>query len=40
MPCDGFKCYVCDLTFKDESTSNIHNDISSHSISKVRMVSE
>ena len=39
MPCDGFKCYVCDLTFKDETISEIHNDISKHSISKIKIIS-
>jgi len=38
MPCDGFKCYVCDLTFKEESISEIHNDISKHSISKIKLI--
>ena len=30
-----WKCYRCNLSFKDESVAEIHKQISSHSVSKV-----
>ena len=30
-----WKCYRCNLSFKDEGVAEIHKQISSHSVSKV-----
>ena len=32
----GWKCYRCDLTFKDISLAEMHKQISDHSITKVK----
>ena len=33
----GWKCYRCNLSFKDEDVANIHKQISNHSVSKERI---
>ena len=33
----AWKCYRCNLSFKDENVANIHKQISNHSVSKVRI---
>ena len=33
-----WKCYRCDLAFKDEAHAKMHAEISGHSPTKVRMV--
>jgi len=33
---EAWKCFRCNLTFKDESIAHMHNDISNHSVSKIK----
>ena len=34
----SWKCYRCDLTFKDETHAEMHKEISSHSVSKIKVI--
>jgi hypothetical protein len=36
----AWKCYRCDLTFKEKSAAIIHEDLSKHTIEKIGLVSE
>jgi len=38
MTIKAWKCYRCDLTFKDESHVIIHKDISNHDARKIEMI--
>jgi len=33
-----WKCYRCNLTFKDEDLARIHKKISSHSVTKIKAI--
>lgn len=33
-----WKCYRCDLTFRDESHARMHTEIAGHSVSKTRPI--
>jgi hypothetical protein len=33
-----WKCFRCNLTFKDENIANMHKKISKHSITKVKPI--
>ncbi|WP_256359031.1 hypothetical protein [Candidatus Nitrosopumilus salaria] len=33
-----WKCYRCNLTFKDEDVAKMHKKISSHSITKIKAI--
>jgi hypothetical protein len=35
----AWKCYRCDLTFKEKSTAVIHEDLSKHSVEKIGLIS-
>ena len=32
----AWKCFRCNLSFKDEEVANLHKQISDHSVSKVK----
>ncbi|HSB50748.1 MAG TPA: hypothetical protein VLC72_05420 [Nitrosopumilaceae archaeon] len=32
----AWKCFRCNLTFKDENLAKMHREISKHSVSKVK----
>jgi len=34
----AWKCYRCDLTFKEESHVFIHKDISKHSVQPIELI--
>ena len=34
----AWKCYRCNLTFREESHAIIHNDISSHSTRQIELI--
>jgi len=34
----NWKCFRCNLTFKDENIADIHKEISNHSITKVKPI--
>lgn len=34
----AWKCFRCNLTFKDETHAKMHNEISRHSLSKVKIL--
>ncbi|MEX2192185.1 MAG: hypothetical protein WD717_02220 [Nitrosarchaeum sp.] len=34
----SWKCFRCNLTFKDENIADIHKEISKHSITKVKPI--
>ncbi|WP_256438669.1 hypothetical protein [Nitrosopumilus sp. K4] len=34
----SWKCFRCDLSFKDEDIAEMHKNISKHSISKVKAI--
>ena len=34
----AWKCFRCNLTFKNEDLANVHKKISSHSVSKVKAI--
>lgn len=33
-----WKCYRCELTFKDETHAQMHKEISKHSVSKIKAI--
>ncbi len=33
-----WKCYRCELTFKDEAHAEMHKEISKHSVSKIKAI--
>ena len=33
-----WKCYRCDLIFKDEMHAHMHKEISKHSVSKIKAI--
>ena len=34
----GWKCFRCDLTFKEEEHAKLHEEISKHSVSSVKVI--
>jgi hypothetical protein len=34
----SWKCFRCNLTFKDENIADIHKEISNHSITKIKPI--
>ena len=36
MTTESWKCFRCNLAFKDESVADMHKEISMHSITKVK----
>ncbi len=36
MTTDSWKCFRCNLSFKEESVADMHKEISMHSITKVK----
>ncbi|MEE8181104.1 MAG: hypothetical protein V3T67_04610 [Nitrosopumilaceae archaeon] len=36
----AWKCYRCDLTFKEQSNAIIHKDISKHPLRQIELISE
>jgi len=36
----AWKCYRCDLTFKDKSHVRLHKDISNHSARQISLISK
>ena len=34
----AWKCFRCDLSFKDEKVANLHKQISKHSIRKIKVI--
>ena len=34
----AWKCYICDLTFKEESHAFVHTDISNHSTRQIELI--
>ncbi|MGI0070204.1 MAG: hypothetical protein ACREA3_09575 [Nitrosotalea sp.] len=37
MTTTAWKCYMCNLTFKEKSHASIHNEVSRHSAIEVKM---
>ena len=35
---ESWKCFRCNLSFKDKEVANLHKQISNHSVSKVKTV--
>ncbi len=35
---EAWKCFRCNLTFRDENHAKMHNEISKHSVSKVKVL--
>ncbi len=38
MTDEAWKCFRCNLSFKDETHASLHREISKHSISKVKAI--
>lgn len=38
MSVESWKCFRCNLSFKDEEVASLHKQISNHSVSKVKTV--
>ena len=36
MTTESWKCYRCNLNFKDEDVADMHKEISTHSVTKVK----
>ena len=36
----AWKCYRCDLTFKDHSLVIVHKDISKHPVEQIKLISD
>jgi len=34
----GWKCYRCDLTFKEELHAKLHEEISKHAVTSVKVI--
>ncbi|GFN39860.1 MAG: C2H2-type domain-containing protein [Marine Group I thaumarchaeote] len=34
----AWKCYRCDLTFRNKSHADIHNEISNHSTLQIKLI--
>jgi len=34
----AWKCFRCDLSFKDEKVATLHKQISKHSITKIKVI--
>jgi len=34
----AWKCYRCNLSFKDENVADLHKQISRHSITKIKVI--
>jgi hypothetical protein len=35
----AWKCYRCDLTFREKPTAKIHNELSKHPVRKIELIS-
>jgi len=35
---ESWKCFRCNLSFKDEEVADLHKQISNHSVSKVKAI--
>ena len=35
---EAWKCFRCDLTFKEEDHAKLHEEISKHSVSSVKVI--
>lgn len=38
MTSSAWKCFRCDLTFKEEGHAKLHQDISKHSVRTVKVI--
>jgi Zn-finger protein len=38
MTTESWKCFRCNLTFKEEQVAEIHKEISAHSVTKIKSV--
>ncbi|KAG0511595.1 MAG: hypothetical protein NPMRD1_130026 [Nitrosopumilales archaeon] len=38
MSLEAWKCFRCNLTFKEEPHAKLHEEISSHSVSSVKII--
>ena len=38
MSSSAWKCFRCDLTFKEEEHAKLHKEISKHSVSSVKVL--
>ncbi len=38
MTTESWKCFRCNLTFKEEQVADIHKEISAHSVTKIKSV--
>jgi len=36
MTTESWKCFRCNLSFKDENVADMHKEISTHSVTKVK----
>ncbi|MDH3678078.1 MAG: hypothetical protein OEQ12_07245 [Nitrosopumilus sp.] len=34
----AWKCFRCDLSFRDEEVASLHKQISNHSVSKIKAI--
>ena len=38
MTTESWKCFRCNLTFKEEQVADMHKEISAHSVTKIKSV--
>ncbi|MCY4491896.1 MAG: hypothetical protein OXC46_10645 [Thaumarchaeota archaeon] len=38
MPAHAWKCFRCNLSFKDEQLAEMHRQIENHSITKIKTI--
>jgi len=38
MTSSAWKCYRCDLTFKEEDLAKLHKEISKHTVSSIKII--
>ena len=38
MTTESWKCFRCNLSFKDEVVADMHKEISAHSVTKVKSI--
>ena len=38
MTAEAWKCFRCNLTFRNEELARLHKDISKHSVSEIKLV--
>ncbi len=36
----AWKCFRCDLSFRDEEVASLHKEISNHSVSKIKAITQ